>query len=129
MPLDATVVPKGKDVSLVCKLTGLPKPEVTWEYNGEPLPTDDTHVASYSPENDTHHLTITDTTLQDSGRYTAVAKNPFGTAKCTAEVLIEGTCNVATFLCRLVFSYLLLQGQGIHCTIKVFHNMIIFNSV
>lgn len=87
---EAKLVPITQPVSFTCQVTGVPTPEVSYEYNSKPLEPVEKYQISYNPEEDVHYLTIPETTLEDSGDYKIIAKNKFGTARVTAELLVEG---------------------------------------
>ncbi|XP_012936768.1 uncharacterized protein LOC101859779, partial [Aplysia californica] len=71
----------GDSVTLECSVTGSPKPKVSWQFNGEPLVSQDYQMTM---EGDTHRLTIPEVFDEDAGRFSVTAENPSGKATCSA---------------------------------------------
>lgn len=66
-------------VSIVCQVTGVPSPEITWERDEVEL------------QKGGVFYTIESVTSKDSGRYTCVAKNVGGEVKATTQLQVLGT--------------------------------------
>ncbi|CAC5377034.1 TTN [Mytilus coruscus] len=76
----------GGQAQLVCKVTGIPRPTVTW-YKGEEMifPSEEFKVAY---EGDECTLIIADVYPEDAGQYKVVAKNDVGTAMTTCDLSV-----------------------------------------
>jgi len=74
----------GANVSLSCEVSGHPSPALLWYRDGSPLLTDD-RVIDQGDE-----LTLTDVTSEDSGVYTCMAQNMFGSVSSDARLRVEG---------------------------------------
>ncbi|XP_054272557.1 hemicentin-1-like [Macrosteles quadrilineatus] len=79
------LVKLGDSVSLRCSASGAPTPQITW-YRDQTLLTDDSHPKIQILNNG--GLEIYNTSPEDSGRYTCVARNKVGTAKDFVDVEI-----------------------------------------
>lgn len=77
-----------KPLSLMAKVTGTPRPEVTWYRNNKELVVTPNVKLSY--EDDTCSLIIKKMTMDLEGQYKCVAQNPAGTTDITAKVVVEG---------------------------------------
>uniref|UniRef100_A0A493TT88 Ig-like domain-containing protein n=1 Tax=Anas platyrhynchos platyrhynchos TaxID=8840 RepID=A0A493TT88_ANAPP len=99
-PADATLRPmfkrllanaecqEGQNVSFEIRVSGVPKPTLTWEKDGQPL--------SFGPNFDIIHegldyyaLHIRDTLPEDSGYYRVTATNSAGSTSCQAYLKVE----------------------------------------
>lgn len=65
-------------LNLTCSVWGNPSPEVSWLKNEKPLTGDD-HVILKFESGKTAYFTITAVSTIDSGRYSLVVKNNYGT--------------------------------------------------
>ncbi|KAM3964119.1 LOW QUALITY PROTEIN: uncharacterized protein ACR2FA_001600 [Aphomia sociella] len=85
----------GEEVTLVCRVTGVPAPRVRWVRAGRLLAnTTSTNVNSgrsfmLRSEGQTSNLTIKSTDMQDAGSYTCNAENRAGKAEVTLSLAIE----------------------------------------
>lgn len=78
---------------------GYPKPTVSWQKNGQPLPLTDKHINVYD-DNDDWSTTVAIYSVErlDSGVYTVTASNNAGTAMCNLnlKVIGESTSKIRT---------------------------------
>ena len=81
--LKDVIVSEGETLSLDAQFKGYPEPEVTWYRDDNPLPIENT-----KKEETTHSFQIDKLTLDNSGTYSAVAKNSVGECKTTAKVKV-----------------------------------------
>ncbi|KAH0627852.1 hypothetical protein JD844_008368 [Phrynosoma platyrhinos] len=83
--LSSTSVPKNEGVTLSCKISGNPKPDVTWYQNGQDI-SEQRDISNYEilRDNVTHALHLFGCTEQQAGVYQIVARNCFGTAQSSA---------------------------------------------
>ncbi|XP_026752331.2 leucine-rich repeat-containing protein 24 [Galleria mellonella] len=86
---------EGEEVTLVCRVSGVPAPRVRWIRAGRLLAnTTATNVNSgrtfmLRSEGKTSNLTIKSTDIQDTGSYTCNAENRAGKAEVTLSLVIE----------------------------------------
>ena len=78
----------GQDTQIAWRFSGIEKPQVTWLFNGQPLPTNDRYLTT-DAEDGTSTLSIRSAELTDKGVYTAKATNAVG------EVEAKTTLNIA----------------------------------
>ena len=87
--LSTVTTEEGKPVRLSCVVIGNPRPMVTWILDGEPLIESDTYVTEYHDDG-TVILNITKSFQEDEGEYTVEARNPFGSVRTQAELILSG---------------------------------------
>ncbi|XP_066264071.1 muscle M-line assembly protein unc-89-like isoform X4 [Branchiostoma lanceolatum] len=84
--LQDEVCERNSIAQLTCKVSGNPKPRVTW-MKGDTVLTEGDRYEIFE-EKGSFNMEIYDTLPSDSGTYTCVASNAHGTVKCSAELLI-----------------------------------------
>merc|ERR1712025_983563 len=77
----------GDKVDFVVKVTGTEPLDVQWAYNKKPLKTDDIYNISYA--NKTATLKMDDVLPEDSGEYSVVIKNQFGSVTSMASLKVK----------------------------------------
>ncbi|VDD83528.1 unnamed protein product [Mesocestoides corti] len=82
----------GEAVKLTCRVFGDPIPHFFWSHNGEILEPDE-HRRIRTMDG-TSTLTIPSVTPQDRGTYICSAVNELGTTQTTANVSVDGSCEV-----------------------------------
>ncbi|KFO94748.1 Nexilin, partial [Buceros rhinoceros silvestris] len=85
--LKNTSVVDGEPVRFTVKITGEPKPEVTWWFEGEML--QDSEDYQYIERGETYCLYLPETFPEDEGEYMCKAVNNRGTAASTCILTIE----------------------------------------
>lgn len=85
----------GQDTQISWKFSGIEKPQVTWLFNGQPLPTNERFNITEN-EDGTSTLSIKNTQLTDKGIYTAKATNAVGEAEAKTTLNIAGIKPVIT---------------------------------
>ncbi|XP_019613602.1 PREDICTED: muscle M-line assembly protein unc-89-like [Branchiostoma belcheri] len=85
-PLQDEVCERNSIAQLTCKVSGNPKPRVTW-MKGDTVLTEGDRYEIFE-EKGSFNMEIYDTLPSDSGTYTCVASNAHGTVRCSAELLI-----------------------------------------
>ena len=85
----------GQDTSISWKFSGIEKPQVTWLFNGQPLPTNERYQITES-EDGTSTLSIKNAQLADKGVYTAKATNAVGEAEAKTTLNIAGIKPIIT---------------------------------
>ena len=73
----------GDSVRLNFKVTGTPKPKVTWYRDGEPIWASDGYVDFFDD-----HIVVKDLIIEDRGMYQARASNDAGGTEFSLEVLV-----------------------------------------
>ncbi|XP_030254366.1 M-protein, striated muscle isoform X5 [Sparus aurata] len=88
---DVVTIQEGKALNLTCNISGDPVPEVTWLKNDREITSDDHCILKFE-SGKFASFTITGVNTSDSGKYSILVKNKYGTesADFTVEV-IEGT--------------------------------------
>lgn len=70
---------------------GYPKPTVSWQKNGQPLPLTDKHINLYDDDDDwSTTVAIYSVERSDTGVYTITASNTAGTAMCNLNLKVIG---------------------------------------
>ena len=85
----------GQDTQISWKFSGIEKPQVTWLFNGQPVPTSERFQITET-EDGTSTLSIRSAELADKGVYTARAVNAVGEAEAKTTVNIAGIKPVIT---------------------------------
>lgn len=86
-PLKNQSVVDAEPVRFTVKITGEPKPEVTWWFEGEMLP--DSEDYQYIERGETYCLYLPETFPEDEGEYMCKAVNSRGTAASTCILTVE----------------------------------------
>lgn len=81
----------GQMITFTCKVTGKPRPEVTWYRNGK-LIEENKDVSITYLEDGTCTLAINETFPEDSGDYTCKAVNAAGEVSTTAPLVVDCKC-------------------------------------
>ncbi|XP_039610769.1 M-protein, striated muscle-like isoform X2 [Polypterus senegalus] len=104
---DVVTIQEGKSLNLTCNIWGDPVPEVTWLKNERQMVSDNHYILKFE-SGKFASFTITSVTTQDSGKYSIVVKNKYGTESgdftvivtqatgdlCMAMYVTDGTGNV-----------------------------------
>jgi hypothetical protein len=85
---EEAVVKQHETIKLSAKVTGIPRPDVTWLRNNKPLQQSDRIKSEYDGENITLTITKADSET-DSGDYKCIASNIIGKASHGAKVHID----------------------------------------
>ncbi|XP_042366506.1 M-protein, striated muscle isoform X2 [Plectropomus leopardus] len=88
---DVVTIQEGKALNLTCNISGDPVPEVTWLKNDREITSDDHCILKFA-SGKFASFTITGVNTSDSGKYSILVKNKYGTESgdFTLEI-IEGT--------------------------------------
>ncbi|XP_022616679.1 obscurin-like [Seriola dumerili] len=98
----------GQTIKLTCKVTGSPKPVVSWLKDGLPLEDDPRHIIT-ADRSGTCSVILDNLTAEDSGQYTCYATSSMGTAGTLAKVVVQAP---PRFVSRLE-SACLIEGEDI----------------
>ncbi|XP_074642495.1 uncharacterized protein LOC141899810 [Tubulanus polymorphus] len=88
-PLIDITAPEGKPITIDCRFTANPQPEVTWLRGTEPIIP--SSVFKIVIETNFTSLEISEAYPEDSGVYTVILKNVAGEARDTCTITIEST--------------------------------------
>uniref|UniRef100_A0A8C4S292 Myomesin-1 n=1 Tax=Erpetoichthys calabaricus TaxID=27687 RepID=A0A8C4S292_ERPCA len=75
---DVVTIQEGKSLNLTCNIWGDPVPEVTWLRNERQMVSDNHYILKFD-SGKFASFTITSVTTQDSGKYSIVVNNKYGT--------------------------------------------------
>ncbi|NWR54814.1 OBSCN protein, partial [Bucorvus abyssinicus] len=78
----------GETVKLACKVTGAPKPSVSWYKDGKPVEVDPHHIIIEDPDGSCT-LILDNLTGADSGQYMCFASSPAGNASTLGKILVQ----------------------------------------
>jgi len=84
-------VKEGQEVTFTCKVSGEPRPEVTWFLKGQRLTATDRCVITDNVDEQTHVLRLINVTGEDVGTIEVTAANPLGQVSCSANLDVEGS--------------------------------------
>lgn len=84
-------VKEGDQAKFTCRTSGNPQPEVEWYKDDQLL--EESPEVKFENQDGCHSLIIKDVVLDDEAEYKTLARNPWGTASCTAELLVEESAN------------------------------------
>lgn len=79
----------GASIILSAKVTGVPKPSVTWQQNGTTL--EATETTTMEREDEFCRIVIKSCEAKNGGEYKLVAENTVGSAEHTFDVVVKGT--------------------------------------
>ncbi|XP_061594308.1 obscurin [Cololabis saira] len=98
----------GQTIKLTCKVSGSPKPVISWIKDGLPLEDDPRHIIT-ADRSGTCSLILDSLTAEDSGQYACYATNSMGSAGTLAKVVVQAP---PRFLSRLE-SACLIDGEDV----------------
>ncbi|XP_049336778.1 obscurin isoform X48 [Astyanax mexicanus] len=78
----------GQTVKLACKVTGSPKPVVTWFKDGRTVEVDPHHIIIEDPDGSCT-LILDNMTAEDSGQYMCFATSPAGNASTLGKITVQ----------------------------------------
>ncbi|NXM39419.1 PALLD protein, partial [Gymnorhina tibicen] len=95
-------VAEGNKVLLECRVAGNPVPDVRWFCEGKELQ-NSPDIQIHSQSGGLHSLIIVEAFEDDTGRYTCLASNSFGSDSTSAEIFIEGASSTDSESESLIF--------------------------
>ncbi|XP_014826380.1 PREDICTED: obscurin isoform X18 [Poecilia mexicana] len=78
----------GQTIKLACKVTGVPKPAVTWYKDGRTVEADPHHIIIEDPDGSCT-LILDNMTADDSGQYMCFATSPAGNASTLGKITVQ----------------------------------------
>ncbi|XP_067369922.1 obscurin [Channa argus] len=109
--LSDTTTKIGQTIQLICKVTGSPKPIISWLKDGLPLEDDPRHIIT-ADRSGKCTLILDSLTAEDSGQYICYANSSMGSAATLANVIVLAP---PRFVSRLE-SASLIEGEDIQFT-------------
>lgn len=83
-----SVVTVGSNMRIVCRIHGIPKPEVQWFKDGQKIKKSEDRLTIDNPSDVVHNLLVKQCTREDSGVYKVLATNANGKAEESFEIKI-----------------------------------------
>ncbi|XP_015782492.1 obscurin isoform X3 [Tetranychus urticae] len=108
---------EGSPLKMEAKVSGSPKPEITWFKDEEPI-SPSPHYGFISEPDGTIGLMIDHCTLDDSGDYKAVAANSAGESTTSARITVEKPSSKPSFSGELI-PVEIVEGQPLILNAKV----------
>uniref|UniRef100_A0AAR2K3A3 Contactin 4 n=1 Tax=Pygocentrus nattereri TaxID=42514 RepID=A0AAR2K3A3_PYGNA len=85
----STLVQRGGEVIIECRPHASPRASFSWRKGSELLKDSERYGSLLQPLREDGTLRITNASESDAGRYTCVARNPFGTASSTGTLVVK----------------------------------------
>ncbi|NXM42559.1 OBSCN protein, partial [Gymnorhina tibicen] len=104
----------GETVKLACKVTGAPKPSITWYKDGKPVEVDPHHIIIEDPDGSCT-LILDNLTGVDTGQYMCFASSPAGNASTLGKILVQ----VPPRFVNKVRNAYLVEGEDVQFTCTV----------
>lgn len=79
----------GRAVRFSLQVSGLPRPQVCWYRDSQPLIAGDT--CKFFHDEEEHTLMLLNVLAEDAGTYSCEARNEYGEATSSAPLTVEGT--------------------------------------
>jgi hypothetical protein len=81
-------VKEGQKAEFTCQVKGQPVPELTWLFNGQEIESQGQYA--FMQRDQLQVLEVHEAVPTNSGTFEVVAKNPFGTVSCSADLQVQG---------------------------------------
>ncbi|NXK63027.1 OBSCN protein, partial [Sylvietta virens] len=104
----------GETVKLACKVTGAPKPSISWYKDGKPVEVDPHHIIIEDPDGSCT-LILDNLTGADTGQYMCFASSPAGNASTLGKILVQ----VPPRFVNKVRNAYLVEGEDVQFTCTV----------
>ncbi|NXD97848.1 OBSCN protein, partial [Chaetorhynchus papuensis] len=104
----------GETVKLACKVTGAPKPSISWYKDGKPVEVDPHHIIIEDPDGSCT-LILDNLTGVDTGQYMCFASSPAGNASTLGKILVQVP---PRFVSKVRNAYL-VEGEDVQFTCTV----------
>ncbi|NXO14230.1 OBSCN protein, partial [Oriolus oriolus] len=104
----------GETVKLACKVTGAPKPSISWYKDGKPVEVDPHHIIIEDPDGSCT-LILDNLTGFDTGQYMCFASSPAGNASTLGKILVQ----VPPRFVNKVRNAYLVEGEDVQFTCTV----------
>jgi len=88
-PLQSASVQDGDGVQFRCVIVGNPQPDISWFHSSRPIKPSAEFRAVYDVGTNVCCFDIREVFPEDTGRYTVVAKNCFGSATSSADLSVR----------------------------------------
>ncbi len=90
-------VTEGKEATFTVKMDSMSSPTVTWCKDNKDIAGSGRHMLTSIVEDGIYSLVIRNCELNDSGRYTCIAKNDAGETKCSARLEVKQSVTMPVF--------------------------------
>lgn len=87
-PITSCTVPHGEVARFHACVSGMPKPEISWFHNRQPVQANKNMVFHFDEVTNTATLIIVDAFREHAGQYTCRAANAAGEAACSATLTV-----------------------------------------
>ncbi|NXU44810.1 OBSCN protein, partial [Drymodes brunneopygia] len=104
----------GETVKLACKVTGAPKPSISWYKDGKAVEVDPHHIIIEDPDGSCT-LILDNLTGADTGQYMCFASSPAGNASTLGKILVQ----VPPRFVNKVRNAYLVEGEDVQFTCTV----------
>ncbi|NXU09297.1 OBSCN protein, partial [Pardalotus punctatus] len=104
----------GETVKLACKVTGAPKPSISWYKDGKPVEVDPHHIIIEDPDGSCT-LILDNLTGADTGQYMCFASSPAGNSSTLGKILVQ----VPPRFVNKVRNAYLVEGEDVQFTCTV----------
>ncbi|NWV74618.1 OBSCN protein, partial [Dasyornis broadbenti] len=104
----------GETVKLACKVTGAPKPSISWYKDGKSVEVDPHHIIIEDPDGSCT-LILDNLTGADTGQYMCFASSPAGNASTLGKILVQ----VPPRFVNKVRNAYLVEGEDVQFTCTV----------
>ncbi|NXB92124.1 OBSCN protein, partial [Vidua chalybeata] len=104
----------GETVKLACKVTGAPRPSISWYKDGKPVEVDPHHIIIEDPDGSCT-LILDNLTGADTGQYMCFASSPAGNASTLGKILVQ----VPPRFVNKVRNAYLVEGEDVQFTCTV----------
>jgi len=88
-PLQSVSCKDGDGVQFQCMIVGNPQPDIAWFHAGKPVKLSAEFRPSYDSSSNICCLDVREAFPEDTGRYTVVARNCFGSATSSADLSVR----------------------------------------
>jgi len=88
-PLQSVSAKDGDSVQFRCMIVGNPQPDIVWFHAGKPVKLSAEFRAQHDSSSNICCLDISEAFPEDTGRYTVVARNSFGSATSSADLSVR----------------------------------------
>ena len=111
-----TTAISGEPVRLRCMVHAVPAPQITWYKNGEELRLDD--ADEYLLSRDGRELVIKSATIDDTAKYTCIARNLAGQTEKNFDLTVHGLISWSFSIIIIIYSHQIVQTISISSSIS-----------
>ena len=101
-PITSCTVPHGEVARFHARVSGMPKPEISWFHNQQPVQSTKNLVFHFDEVTNTATLIVVDAFSEHAGHYTCRAANSAGEATCSATLALTREEEGNSWICGLL---------------------------